>query len=140
MIIPCEEIVTIEEETIMGKFVVKKTATGIKFDLKAGNGQKIGTSEVFTTKAACLNSIASVQKNAPDAPVEDTTVEGYKEEKNPKFVIYLDNSGKPRFKLNARNGENILACGESFESKNSVLKSIESVKKNAADSAIVEEE
>ena len=30
----------------MGKFVVRQTPTGIKFDLKAGNGQVILTSEV----------------------------------------------------------------------------------------------
>ena len=50
----------------MGKFVIKTTATGIKFDLKAGNGQVILTSEVYTTKAACQNGIDSVKKNAPD--------------------------------------------------------------------------
>ena len=54
----------------MGKFLVKKTPTGVKFDLKAGNGEIIGTSEVFTTKKSCLASIASVKKNAPDAPIE----------------------------------------------------------------------
>ena len=53
----------------MGKFVVKETATGFKFDLKAGNGETIATSEVYASKAACLNGIASVKKNAPDAEV-----------------------------------------------------------------------
>ena len=32
----------------MGKFVMRKTNTGIKFDLKATNGQVIATSEVYT--------------------------------------------------------------------------------------------
>ena len=123
----------------MGKFLVKKNNTGIKFDLKASNGQTIGTSEVFTTKAACLNSIESVKKNAAIADVENQTVEGYEEKKNPKFVIYTDKSGAPRFKLNARNGENILACGEPFSSVKAVENSIESVRKNAADSEIVDE-
>ncbi|MBQ7087600.1 MAG: DUF1508 domain-containing protein, partial [Clostridia bacterium] len=36
----------------MGKFVVRKTNTGFKFDLKATNGQVIATSEVYTTEAA----------------------------------------------------------------------------------------
>ena len=54
----------------MGKFVVKETNTGIKFDLKAGNGEVIATSEVYSSKAACLKGIASVQKNAVDAKVE----------------------------------------------------------------------
>ena len=31
----------------MGKFVIHKTNTGIKFDLKAGNGEVIATSEVY---------------------------------------------------------------------------------------------
>ena len=36
----------------MGKFVIKETATGFKFDLKAGNGEIIATSEVYTTEDA----------------------------------------------------------------------------------------
>ena len=46
----------------MGKFVIRNTNTGIKFDLKAGNGEVIATSEVYTTEAACKKGIASVQK------------------------------------------------------------------------------
>ena len=53
----------------MGKFILKQTATGFKFDLKAGNGETIATSEVYTTEAACLNGIESVKKNAPEAEV-----------------------------------------------------------------------
>ena len=53
----------------MGKFVVKTTASGVKFDLKAGNGEVIATSEVYTSEAACNNGIESVKKNAPDAEV-----------------------------------------------------------------------
>lgn len=44
----------------MGKFVVRKTNTGIKFDLKAGNGEVIATSEVYSSEASCKNGIASV--------------------------------------------------------------------------------
>lgn len=53
----------------MGKFVMKETATGIKFDLKAGNGQVIATSEGYTTHANCLNGVESVKTNAPEAEV-----------------------------------------------------------------------
>jgi uncharacterized protein YegP (UPF0339 family) len=59
----------------MGKFVIKTTATGIKFDLKAGNGQVILTSEVYTTKAACQNGIESVKKNAPDTKEKNLLME-----------------------------------------------------------------
>ena len=46
----------------MGKFVVKQTASGVKFNLKATNGEIIATSEVYTTEAACKKGIASVKK------------------------------------------------------------------------------
>lgn len=51
----------------MGKFVIRNTNTGVKFDLKATNGQVIATSEVYNSLAACKNGIASAAKNAPDA-------------------------------------------------------------------------
>lgn len=44
------------------------------FNLKAGNGQVIGNSELYESVAARENGIESVKKNAGDATVEDTTV------------------------------------------------------------------
>ena len=41
-----------------------------RFRLKAANGQTIAVSEGYTTKAACLNGIESVKKNAGTAPVK----------------------------------------------------------------------
>ena len=37
----------------MGKFVMKETKNGVKCDLKAGNGEVIATSEVYSGDAAC---------------------------------------------------------------------------------------
>lgn len=122
----------------MGKFIVRKTNTGIKFDLKATNGEVIATSEVYTTEAACKKGIASVQKNAPVAAVENQTVEGYAVEKNPKFEVYKDKAGEFRFRLKATNGQ-IIAVGEGYKAMESCLNGIESVRKNAADSAIAAE-
>ncbi len=122
----------------MGKFVIKKTNTGVKFDLKATNGQVIATSEVYTTDAACKNGIASVQKNAPVAAVENQTVEGYATEKNPKFEIYNDKAGEFRFRLKATNGQ-VIAVSEGYTALASCLNGVESVKKNAVDAEIVEE-
>ena len=122
----------------MGKFVIRKTATGIKFDLKAGNGEVIATSEVYSSESACRNGIASVQKNAPVAGVEDQTVEGFAAVKHPKFEVYTDKAGEFRFRLKATNGQ-IIAVGEGYKQKASCMNGIESVKKNAADAKIVEE-
>lgn len=43
------------------------------FNLKATNGQIIGTSEMYESVASRDNGIASVAKNAPDATVDDQT-------------------------------------------------------------------
>ena len=122
----------------MGKLVIKNTNTGVKFDLKAGNGQVIATSEVYNSKDACKNGIASVQKNAPVAAVEDQTVEGFATEKNPKFEIYNDKAGEFRFRLKATNGQ-IIAVSEGYTTHANCVNGIESVKKNAVDADIVEE-
>ena len=123
----------------MGKFVIKKTKSGVKFDLKATNGQVIATSEVYTTLANCKKGIASVVKNSQAAGVEDQTVEGYAVLKNPKFEMYTDKAGETRFRLKAANGEIILAS-EGYAAKKSCLNGIESVRKNAVDAEIVKEE
>ena len=122
----------------MGKFVIRETSTGIKFDLKAGNGEVIATSEVYTTEAACRNGIESVMKNAPVAAVEDQTVEGYAAEKHPKFEVYEDKGGEFRFRLKATNGQ-VIATSEGYKAKASCLNGVESVKKNAVDAEIVEQ-
>ena len=118
----------------MGKFIVKETKTGIKFDLKAGNGEVIATSEVYASEASCLNGIESVRNNCVGG-VEDQTVEGYETVKHPKFEVYLDKGGEYRFRLKARNGE-IIAVSEGYKAKASCLNGIESVKKNAPDAPI----
>ena len=123
----------------MGKFVIKKTITGIKFDLKAGNGETIATSEVYTTEASCRKGIESVRKNAPVAGVENQTVEGFETVKHPKFEIYLDKAGEYRFRLKATNGE-IIAVSEGYKAMAGCENGIASVKKNAPDAEIVEAE
>ena len=122
----------------MGKFVVKKTATGFTFNLKATNGQVIATSEVYSSKASCLNGIESVKKNSVKANLEDQTAEGFATEKNPKFEVYTDKKGEFRFRLKASNGE-IIATGEGYATKANCLKGVESIKKNAPEAPVEEE-
>ncbi len=123
----------------MGKFVVKTVKSGVKFNLKAGNGEVIATSEVYTTMRACSAGIESVRKNAVAAKLEDQTVEGFETVTNPKFEVYVDKAGEFRFRLKARNGE-IIAASEGYKAKASCLNGIESVRKNAPDAPVVNEE
>ena len=120
----------------MGKFVVRKTSTGFKFDLKATNGEVIATSEVYATLAACVKGADSVRKCAADADLADLTV-GQKV-RNPKFELYEDKGGRFRFRLKARNGK-VVAVSEGYTTKAACENGIASVRKNGADAQIGDE-
>lgn len=123
----------------MGKFVIRQGKSGPHFNLKASNGQVIATSEVYNSMAACKNGIESVRRNAPVAAIENQTVEGFAKEKHPKFEVYADKRGEFRFRLKATNGE-IIAVSESYKSLDSCMNGIDSVRRNAPDAEVVEEE
>ncbi|MDR0261734.1 MAG: YegP family protein [Sphingobacterium sp.] len=107
----------------MGKFEVKTRKNGeFQFNLKAGNGQVILSSEGYTTKANCLKGIESVKKNAPD---------------NNKFDRKTSTNGKHYFNLKATNGQ-IIGTSEMYESASGMENGIESVKKNASDATVEE--
>lgn len=122
----------------MSRFVIRAVPSGMKFDLRAGNGQVIATSEVYTTETACRNGIASVRKNAPVAGLEDQTQNVCPPVSNPKFQLYTDKGGGYRFRLKATNGQ-IIAVSESYTVKASCLNGIESVRKNAPGAEIEQE-
>ncbi|MBC9908990.1 YegP family protein [Chitinophaga varians] len=54
----------------------KKNSSNEKhyFNLKATNGQVIGTSQMYASEAGRDNGIASVKNNAPTATIDDQTV------------------------------------------------------------------
>ena len=57
-----------------GKFEIKKRKDGqFYFNLKAGNGEIIATSEAYKQKASALKGIESVRRNAPGAKVSDVS-------------------------------------------------------------------
>ena len=121
-----------------GKFEIKTTQSGFRFNLLATNGQVIATSEVYTTKAACMGGIESVRNNCVGG-VEDQTVENFETVKHPKFEMYQDKAGEYRFRLKAKNGQNI-AASEGYASEKSCLNGIESVRKNVVDAKVEMEE
>ena len=107
----------------MGTFAIKTTDKGWKFDLKATNGQVILTSEGYTTKAACLNGIESVRKNASDEK---------------KYEIKVAKNGKPFFNLKASNGQ-VIGASQMYASEKTMKAGIASVVKNAPEAPVVEE-
>lgn len=116
----------------MGKFIIREKNEKYSFRLKAGNGEVIATSQLYKSLQTCKAGIASVAQNAPIAALENQTVEGFQTQKHPKFEVYLDNAGEYRFRLKAKNGQNI-AASEGYKALQSCLNGIESVRKNAAD-------
>lgn len=100
----------------MSKFEIKTRANGeFQFNLKAGNGEIILSSEGYSSKAGCENGIESVKKNSPE---------------DEKYDRLEAKNGKHYFNLKAGNGQ-IIGSSEMYESKNGRENGIESVKKNA---------
>ena len=107
----------------MGKFILSTRKNGeYQFNLAAGNGQTILSSEGYSSKAGCINGIESVKNNATnDARFEK------KESANGKFY----------FNLKSSNGQ-IVGSSQMYESETSRDNGIESVKRNAPDAEIEE--
>ena len=119
-----------------GKFEIKSTDSGFRFNLLATNGQVIATSQSYSGLDGCKNGIESVRKNCA-AHVEDQTKEGFETLTHPKYEVYQDKAGEFRFRLKAKNGE-IIVTGEGYKAKASCLNGIDSIGRNAPEADIVE--
>lgn len=74
-----------------GKFELKKSSNGkFFFNLLAGNGQIVLTSEMYEAKPSAQNGIESVKKNAADPG---------------RFDKLVNQAGKPYFVLKAGNNQ-----------------------------------
>ncbi|HOF19633.1 MAG TPA: YegP family protein [Bacteroidales bacterium] len=108
----------------MAKFEVYRSGKNneFRFRLKADNGQNILSSEGYTTKAGCLNGIASVKKNSTD----------------PKRFAKTTTPGNMfRFSLTAANNE-IIGVSQNYKSESGRDNGIDSVMRNAEKADIVE--
>ncbi|KAF0812318.1 hypothetical protein IGB42_03308 [Andreprevotia sp. IGB-42] len=107
-----------------GKFVLKTAKDGqFMFNLKAGNGEVILTSELYRSKDSAENGIESVRKNAPDIN---------------RFEIRENSKGEPYFILKAANHQEI-GRSEYYSSKAAAENGIKSVQNNAPDAKVVDE-
>ncbi len=105
----------------MGKFTITKRTNGeFQFNLKAGNGQTILSSEGYSTKTNCENGIESVRKNSQD---------------DGKYDRKISTNGKFYFNLKATNGQ-IIGSSEMYESAAARDNGITSVKNNAPTATI----
>lgn len=93
-----------------------------QFNLKAGNGQTILTSQGYSSKSGCKNGIDSVRTNSQD---------------NKQYEKRTASNGKPYFNLLAVNGQ-VIGTSELYESEAGRDNGIASVKENAP-GAVVED-
>lgn len=108
----------------MGTFVTKTGNDGqFYFNLKAGNGQVILTSEGYTTTAARQNGIDSVKKNAGDES---------------RYEKLVSSNGKPYFNLKAGNGQ-VIGKSQLYENDAACNNGMASVKSTAPDAGVIEE-
>lgn len=105
------------------KYEVKKSKNNkFYFNLKAGNGEIILTSEMYNDKSAAMNGIDSVRKNSGEQGLYEA-----REQKD----------GAPYFILKAKNHQEI-GRSEAYSSKSSMTKGINSVMKNGPVARIVD--
>ena len=119
----------------MSKFVIRAVPSGIKFDLRATNGETVATSEVYTNLASCRRGIESVRRCAAARKILDTTSPDAAKVTNPRFELFQDRRGNYRFRLRARNGE-VIVQSEAYSGKSACLDGIESVIRNAPEAEI----
>ena len=106
-----------------GKFELKKNTSGkFSFNLKAGNGEIILTSEVYEQKSSAQNGIESVKKHAPD---------------DANYERKTSVSNQPYFVLKASNNQ-IIGKSEMYSSTASRENGIQSVKSNAPTASVVD--
>ena len=104
-----------------GKFEISKRANGeFQFNLKAGNGQVILSSEGYSTKASCTNGIESVRKNSQD---------------DARFERKTASNGKFFFNLTASNGQTV-GSSQMYADEGGRDNGIASVKTNAPGAAV----
>jgi len=101
-------------------FELKKNAKGnFHFSLKAKNSQIILTSEMYNSKSAAENGIASIKKNASN---------------DDRYERKTASNGKFHFNLKASNGQ-IIGSSQMYASESGMENGIASVKKNAPDAS-----
>jgi uncharacterized protein len=106
-----------------GKYELKLTANGKHmFNLKAGNGQIILTSEMYESKSAALNGIESIKKNSSDAG---------------KYDRRESAKGEPYFVLKAGNGQEI-GRSEMYSGNAGMENGIASIMKNGPEGELVD--
>ncbi len=106
-----------------GKFELNSSSNGkFFFNLKAGNGQVILSSEMYDTRSGAENGIESVKTNAGD---------------DARYGKRTSSKGDPYFVLKAADGQEI-GRSEMYSSPGAMETGISSVKENAPGASLMD--
>jgi uncharacterized protein YegP (UPF0339 family) len=106
-----------------GKFEISLSKNDkYMFNLKAGNGQVILSSQMYESKASALNGVESVKTNGGN---------------DARFERATSTAGQPYFTLKATNGQ-VIGRSEMYSSAAAMENGIQSVKNNAPDASVVD--
>ncbi len=105
-----------------GIYEIKASGDGFMFNLKAGNGQVILTSQKYSTKKGAMDGIESVRTNSAF---------------DERYDRETSSNAKPFFRLNAANAQTI-GKSEMYESESSRDNGIASVKANGPTATVKE--
>lgn len=115
----------------MGKYVITQSKSGkYHFNLVAGNGETILTSQMYASRSGATKGLQSVGVNAPDAPIEDQTAKEVVVQPSPKFEVFAGKDDLVYFRLIASNGK-VIGSSEGYSTLKACKNGINSVKKNA---------
>ena len=104
-----------------GSYELKVAKNGqFFFNLLAGNGQNILKSEMYKSKSAAMNGIASIQANCGEES---------------QYECKTSNNGKTYFVLKAKNHQ-VIGQSQMYESESGCENGMASVKNNGASSEI----
>jgi uncharacterized protein len=113
--------ITKQEIAMAGKFEINKSKNGkFHFNLKAGNGQIILSSQMYEAKAGATQGVESCRANGV---LDD------------RFERAASSAGQPYFNLKAANGQ-VIGRSEMYSSASAMENGIASVKTNAADAVL----
>ena len=112
-----------QETELSAKFEIKKSTNGkFMFNLKAGNGEVILTSQMYEAKPSAMQGVESVRTNSA---------------KDEQFERKSSAKGEPFFNLKASNGQ-VIGHSEMYSSASAMEGGIASVKKNAPIATVVD--
>ncbi len=119
------EVAATEEQgkTVIGKFeLCNSSLGGFRYHLLANNGQLLYESRDYKTIETCRDAIAKFVNSV----------------ENGSFSIKADKFGNYKYSLKSATSNNVIYVGESYTTKKSCLNSVESVKRFAPVSPVVD--